>query len=136
MFNDNNHKADRPIWLTSLADADRGASPSSSVQERLTGRLRRRKSRVLYARAGVAALAAGLAVGAWVFPARITSHIPPETIDQDLSDAIAELMSQGDDTADFVPTRLASEQPLEAVRVVRVSLPGSALASYGIASAE
>ena len=42
----------------------------------------------------------------------------------------------GSDDADFIPTKFASEQPLEAVRVVRVSMPTGALAKYGVSAVD
>ena len=122
---------DRPIWLTSLADADRGSEPAGSIEAVLAGRLRRRRYRWLYRNAAGLAVAAGLAIGVWLVPSRNLLQVGPEAVDQDVLEAIAEL-----GTEDFVPTLLASEQPLEAVRVVRVSLPGSALPSYGVSAAE
>ena len=135
MSNVKANKEDRPIWLTSLADADRGAVPPSAVEYRLQNALRRRRRSIVAKRAGTIALAAALAVALWL-PARTTS-ILEAPVDEAVSDAITEAMNlAGDDEADFVPTRLASEQPLESVRVVRVSMPRGALASYGAASSE
>ena len=56
-------------------------------------------------------------------------------VDDTLIDGIEDAMEVASDDGggEFVPTMLASEQPLESVRVVRVSLPGAALARYGIA---
>ena len=132
MYNDNRYKEDRPIWLTSLAEADRHSSPSLSVEERLNDGLRRRRNRLLGQRAGAVALAATLSFA--LFQTSTMRSIPQtELVDESVADAITEAMNMSaDDEADFVPTKFASEQPLEAVRVVRVSLPGSALPNYGL----
>lgn len=124
---------DRPIWLTSLADADREVAPASAVGDRLERAVRRRRHTILMKRLGLVGMAAVLGLVLWM-PPKVQSPVA-ESVDESVADAITEAMNQGgDDEADFIPTKLASEQPLEAVRVVRVSLPSGALTNYGIAS--
>ena len=136
MSNDKANKEDRPIWLTSLADADRSATPPSTLEYRLQDAVRRRRRSILGKRIGSVALAAALATVLWL-PSRTRSSLEMQPVDEAVTDAIAEAMSlTSDDEADFVPTLLASEQPLESVRVVRVSMPRGALASYGAASTD
>src|SRR5882724_9402188 len=124
-------KEDRPIWLTSLADADRGAVPPDSIESRLQGVLRRRRIQLAVRRSGIIGIAAALAIGVWLAPKRQALN-SLEVTDESVLDAISEATSFAPDDdaigADFIPTQLASEQPLESVRVVRVSLPGGALA--------
>lgn len=138
MSNGKKNMDDRPIWLTSLADADRGSTPDDALENRLQTALRRRHHTNVAKRVGAVGLAAALAVALWL-PTRNrpSAGIAGETVDESVMDAISEAMSQsGDDEADFVPTELASEQPLESIRVVRVSLPAGALSSYGAAAAK
>jgi hypothetical protein len=132
-------KDDRPIWLTSLADADRGAEPSDAIELRLQAALRRQRISFLMRRSGAIGIAAALVVGLWFAPKRVPlSEVEP--VDESLLEAMNEAadLSPDDDALanDFIPTKLASEQPLESVRMVRVSLPGGALARYGVPASE
>jgi hypothetical protein len=129
---------DRPIWLTSLADADRDASAPDTLEPRLEAALRRRRSSFLAKRAGSIGLAAALVVGLWLAPKHPMT--PPSAVESMDDDGLSDVMADAGDIpgedggfeGDFVPTKLASEQPLESVRVVRVSMPGAALAHYGV----
>lgn len=133
MSNDKSYREDRPIWLTSLADADRSVDPPSALGRKLEGALRRRRHAILMKRVGMIGVAAMVGLVLWMPPKyRVESTVEP--VDESVADAITEAMNQGgDDEADFIPTKLAVEQPLESVRVVRVSFPSGALASYGVA---
>lgn len=131
-------KEDRPIWLTSLAEADRGAVPPDAIGARLTGELNRRRVMNRMKRAGAIGLAAALAIGLWFGPKRQTVN-EADVVGDNVLEAINEAASldlDDDAVSDFVPTQLASEQPLESVRVVRVSLPVGALARYGVTTSE
>jgi hypothetical protein len=129
---------DRPIWLTTLADADHDVSPAEFLEPALRTALRRRRSTRFAQRAGTFGLAAVLAIGIWRMPRQSLIRSADDPVDEGLMDVIADAGSlpDGDDVAssEFVPTRLASEQPLESVRVVRISVPGAALARYGVSS--
>ena len=134
MSNDKKNNEDRPIWLTSLAEADRDSIPPMATEERLQGALRHRRRSIWFRRAGTMSAAAVLTLALWQ-TSRMGSITSTELFDENVADAITEAMNvAGDDGSDFVPTKLASEQPLESVRVVRVSLPSGALASYGVPS--
>lgn len=136
MYNDKKNREDRPIWLTSLAEADCDTLPAASIEDRLQGALRRRRQRILSQRVGGVVLAVGLAFGCWRI-STINSDYYSEIVDNDVADAITEAIAfTGDDDSDFVPTKLASEQPLESVKVVRVSLPSGVLANYGLSSTD
>ena len=138
MSNDRKHKVDRPIWLTSLADADHETLPHVSIESRLQSALRRRRHVILGKRLGSGLLAASLAAVVW-FQASTSSLVKDaELLDDNVSEAIMEAMNfeGGSDDADFIPTKFASEQPLEAVRVVRVSMPTGALAKYGVSAVD
>ena len=136
MYNDKINKEDRPIWLTSLAEADCDALPVTSIEDRLHGALRRRRQTILTQRIGGVVLGAGLVFGFWqISTTRSISY--SEIAEDNVADAITEAMAfTGDDESDFIPTKLASEQPLESVKVVRVSLPSGALANYGLSSTD
>jgi hypothetical protein len=125
-------KEDRPIWLTSLADADRGMDAPDALEARLQGALRRRRGAYIAKRTGAVGLVVALSIGLWIAPKR-QSMTDGEVADDSVLDAITEAASivvdDDDAIADFVPTQLASEQPLESVRVVRVSLPEGALSA-------
>jgi hypothetical protein len=130
---------DRPIWLTTLAEADRDAAPPDSFEPALHSALRRRRSMDWAKRSGAVGLAAALAIGLWLMPRQ--SMLRPaadDAVDESLMDVIADAgtLPSGDEVAyaEFVPTKIASEQPLESVRVVRVSVPGASLARYGVSS--
>jgi hypothetical protein len=131
-------KEDRPIWLTSLAEADHGAMPHDAIEARLRGELNRRRVMNRMKRSGAVGLAAALAIGLWLAPKRQAVN-EVDVASDNVLDAINEAASfafDDDAISDFVPTQLASEQPLESVRVVRVSLPGGALARYGFPTSE
>src|SRR5450432_4120743 len=131
--NDKSYQKDRPIWLTSLAEADREVTPASAIGSRLETALRRRRHAIQMRRLGIAGIAAVLGLVLWL-PPKQTSVAAFDPMDESVSDAITEAMNKGgDDEVDFVPTTLAAEQPLESVRMVRVSLPSGELASYGVA---
>ncbi len=136
MSNDKRDREDRPIWLTSLAEADREAVPSGSSETRLQGALRRRRHTILAKRTGALAIVVMLGSAIWQ-TSTMRSVVEIELVDENVADAISEAMNMaGDEDADFVPTQFASEQPLEAVRVVRVSMPRGALAKYGVSVAD
>ena len=136
MSNNKTNMNDRPIWLTSLAEADRDATPRTSVEDRLHSALSRRRKTIIVKRFGAAGLVAVLGVAVMLSPrARVVGLAEP--MDETVMDAIAEATGQSaDDEADFIPTKLASEQPLESVRVLRVSLPPGALVNYGVVATE
>jgi len=133
-------KDDRPIWLTSLAEADRGTDAPDSIEARLQGALRRRRVIHTVKRSGAVGIVAALAVSLWLAPKKPVLNEGLDPADDSLLDAISEatLLAPDDDSIgeDFVPTKLASEQPLESVRIVRVSLPGGALTRYGVPASE
>ena len=134
MSNTNKYNEDRPIWLTSLAEADREAAPPKSIEDKLQGALRHRRRGLIGQRAGAAVIVAGLAFGVWQI-STVKSISSIEVVDEEVADAITEAMNiSGDEDAEFVPTKLALEQPLESIRVVRVSMPGASLVNYGLAS--
>ena len=110
MYNDKRNKEDRPIWLTSLAEADCDTLPATSIDDRLQGALRRRRQRILSQRVGGVVLAAGLAFGFWqISTTRSTSYT--EIADDNVADAITEAMTDSA-TAESAPeaaTEFASE---------------------------
>lgn len=135
---DKSFAGDRPIWLTTLAEADRDASGPEGLESNFQLALRRRRTATWAKRASMAGVAFTLVASLWLMPKRITVPVAADDpADEALSEVIADagnLPADDDSTSDFVPTRLASEQPLESVRVVRVSVPGGALARYGVSS--
>jgi hypothetical protein len=132
---------DRPIWLTSLAEADRDVTAPESVKLRLDGTLRRRRWGVVAKRAGLVGAVAMLGLALWLPAPKRGGAALVQAVDDSLvlgmTDATDAMEVAGDDGGgEFIPTMLASEQPLESVRVVRVSMPGAALARYGITSGD
>ncbi|HEY3742584.1 MAG TPA: hypothetical protein VGL53_22195 [Bryobacteraceae bacterium] len=138
LISDKGFPDDRPIWLTTLADADRDASAPEGLESNFQLALRRRRTATWAKRASMAGITFTLAASLWVMPKHLTVPAAIDDVaDETLSDLIADagsLPADDDSMADFVPTTLASEQPLESVRVVRVSVPGGALARYGVPS--
>ena len=128
-------KDDRPIWLTSLAEADHEVLAPVGLENKLQSALRRRRWMTIARRAGSVGIAAALCFLLWL-PSQKRTAIG-EPVDDGMGLLTDVLNVAGDDDeGDFVPTLLASEQPLESVRFVRVSLPGGALARYGVSPAD
>jgi hypothetical protein len=128
---------DRPIWLKTLAQADCQASMPASGEAKLVTAYRARKRAARMRQVATFAAAAALAGVLWI----PLQHRPAvaEYDDDDsqalLADAMAAAAGSGDSSGDngFVPTLYASSgQPIESLRLVRVSIPKESLAQYGV----
>lgn len=134
---------DRPIWLTTLADADREVSAPQSLESRLVSSMRWKLRLGLARRAGaVLAVAAAILASFWL-PSRLQRPADAAAFDSQMAlddNAVAELVaSMGEDETakgEFVATHLASAQPLESVRIERVSMPSAQLSSYGVSPSD
>ena len=130
------HLEDRPLWLTTLAEADCGASMPPGAEANLLAAARRNIRNARLKTFAAFATAAALVAVLWI----PFSHRNAFPLDQDdesqelLTEAMAAAAGDSDDaTGGFTPTLYASSgQPIESLRLVRVSMPKESLAKYGL----
>ena len=126
---------DRPVWLKTLAEADGNASMPAGSETKLIAAYRSRKRKALMKQLAALATAAALVAVLWIpFQHRSDSFAGDDDDSQALlADAMIAASADGDEAGSFVPTLYASSgQPIESLRLVRVSIPKESLAQYGV----
>ena len=128
---------DRPVWLTTLAEADREAKMPVGADAKLVAAFRRNRGKARMKTFAAFATAAALMGVLWIpFSHRNAFVLPDQDDDSQalLADAMAANATDSNDpSGGFTPTLYASSgQPIESLRLVRVSVPKESLVQYGV----